>query len=208
MCHPRERYGTAIRISQYDTADCQSQIIKRRTMHKPEQKYISSRSQLITLAVLFLLVSIALAIWALYWGATSKDILIGFSTGLLAGAIVAIAMAVIEDRRAARQRRQDEARKAWEKLLLTRAEIVAAPSLEGRVLMWRRPQPPRSWWGHPPGRSVPGEPRHAMATAQAGIASLAPSAGPLSIPRRSAAGWSSPPWPPRQRRAPAPRWQR
>jgi hypothetical protein len=81
-------------------------------MHKPEQDYISSRTQLITLAVLFLLVSIALAMWALYWGATSKDILIGFSTGLLAGAIVAIAMAVIEDRRAARQRRQDEAREA------------------------------------------------------------------------------------------------
>jgi ABC-type cobalamin transport system permease subunit len=56
------------------------------------------------------IVSVAVAFGAVARGATSKDLLIGVATGLITGALVTVAVAVAEHRRADRLRRLDEER--------------------------------------------------------------------------------------------------
>jgi uncharacterized protein YjbI with pentapeptide repeats len=68
------------------------------------------RSFLVWFTVVAGLVGTVLLVWAAYWGATSKDVLLGIATGLLSSALVSVVIALAEDRRAALLRQQDEER--------------------------------------------------------------------------------------------------
>jgi hypothetical protein len=83
-------------------------------------------------------VSVLLGAAAVYWGATTQEVLIGLGTGLFSGAVVTIAVSDVDTRREAEYRRSDaerqEAYQAEAQRFSRRLAVEVAPTLENAHL--------------------------------------------------------------------------